>query len=144
MNKLKINYVLLLGIVAVALSSCGGPKARFTVKDSAYTAPEEIILTNQSEDAESYIWDFGDGTTSTDSIGKHRYYESGNYLVKLKAINGKKVNTKEARIKVDAPRECLVRIQTPQGQMIAFIELLKALWFRVEIQSQEMQNQELA
>lgn len=35
-----------------------------------------------SEDL-NYLWDFGDGTTSTDPIVTHTYNQSGNYLVEL-------------------------------------------------------------
>jgi len=113
------NIYYLITVCSIILTSCGGPSARFIVPDSSIAAPEKIKLENTSEGAEQYIWDFGDGTTSTDSIGSHRYYASGNYLVRLKAIKGKKVDITEKRIKVDAPEKCLVRIQTPYGDMIA-------------------------
>ena len=110
-------YVIILS--AGLLASCSGPSSRFLIPDSDIAAPDKITLENNSEGAEQYIWDFGDGTTSTDSTGTHRYYASGNYLVQLKAIKGKKVDISKQRIKVDAPNKCLVRIETPYGDMIA-------------------------
>jgi len=44
----------------------------------------EVAFTNTSKDAESYYWDFGDGTFSTEESPKHTYAASGNYDVVLK------------------------------------------------------------
>jgi len=43
----------------------------------------EVTFSNKSEFADSYLWDFGDGNTSTDKNPTHAYSVSGNYLVKL-------------------------------------------------------------
>lgn len=47
------------------------------------------IFYNSSTDATSYIWDFGDGTTSTNNMASFSkdYDAPGAYTVKLKAIN---------------------------------------------------------
>ncbi|PIE50931.1 MAG: hypothetical protein CSA38_00630 [Flavobacteriales bacterium] len=42
-----------------------------------------VNFTNTSIDANSWLWDFGDGTTSTEQNPSHTYAESGNYAVKL-------------------------------------------------------------
>ncbi len=34
-----------------------------------------------------YLWDFGDGYTSRDSVGRHTYRDSGVYTVKLSVVN---------------------------------------------------------
>lgn len=47
-------------------------------------------LVNLSQNANSYVWDFGDGTviTTTDSIPPaHAYTAAGNYTISLQAIN---------------------------------------------------------
>lgn len=41
-----------------------------------------------SESATSYLWNFGDGTTSTDKNPLHIYTSGGNYNVQLKVFNG--------------------------------------------------------
>lgn len=112
------NY--LFGILFIGLfSACSGPKAIFEYGEASDTAPVEIKFNNTSEKAESYIWDFGDGTTSEETDPTHRYYASGNFLVTLKAKKGNKVNSNEQRVKIDAPQACLIRIETSHGEMIA-------------------------
>lgn len=40
-----------------------------------------------NKQAASYYWDFGDGTTSTDTIPMHTYTKAGNYTVNFKATS---------------------------------------------------------
>jgi PKD repeat protein len=49
---------------------------------------ENVILTNQSENAETFLWDFGDQTTSTEENPSHQYSQSGSYTIKLIAYIG--------------------------------------------------------
>lgn len=56
--------------------------------DFSYTQVDlELVFTNLSEDAESYLWDFGDGNTSTETHPAHLYAEDGQYTVTLTATN---------------------------------------------------------
>ena len=81
-------------------------------------APAEVTFTNESVNAETYEWDFGDGDFSSEESPKHLYQSSGNYLVTLKATKGKKTTTTEKRIVINAPLVCLVELQTDYGNMI--------------------------
>jgi PKD repeat protein len=47
----------------------------------------EVTFTNFSQNATSYMWDFGDGETSEMKDPVHVYAEAGNYTVKLTAKN---------------------------------------------------------
>ncbi|MEL6536207.1 MAG: PKD domain-containing protein, partial [Bacteroidota bacterium] len=47
-----------------------------------------VFLNSSSGSPESYQWDFGDGTTSTEATPKHSYAEIGNYEVSLTIRNG--------------------------------------------------------
>ncbi|UTW66376.1 PKD domain-containing protein [bacterium SCSIO 12643] len=47
----------------------------------------KVEFTNCSFNAEKYIWDFGDGNTSTEESPIHYYEYYGYYTVKLTAIN---------------------------------------------------------
>ena len=69
------------------------------------TAPLSVNFTNNSANASSYVWDFGDGTTSTDANPAHNYTALGTYTVVLTAsagICGSDIETKTAYITVGA------------------------------------------
>jgi PKD repeat protein len=63
------------------------PEANFSIPNPNGCYPIMVGLFNQSVDANSYYWDFGDGTTSTDANVYHFYEEAGSYDVMLIAIN---------------------------------------------------------
>ena len=103
---------------ATLLASCGRPVAKFTYSGKTKAA-NPIQFSNESEKAERYEWDFGDGNTSTEASPSHRYMSSGNYMVRMKAIDSKeKVQEKKIRIIVDAPELCLVEMKTPYGSVL--------------------------
>lgn len=117
MNRFK----LLLGLsLVLLLAACSRPMAKFSYNKEGekIVAPAKVKFENESQNAESYFWDFGDGDTSSMASPAHRYMASGNYLVTLKAKKGSKETTKEERIKVDAPIKCLVEMETAYGNMI--------------------------
>lgn len=76
----------------ILLASCAKPLAQFQFTDEARQAPSKVAFENQSEKAESYEWDFGDGKKSTDASPSHQYEEAGTYTISLKAMKGKKEN----------------------------------------------------
>lgn len=101
------------------LSHCSGPRATFEAPERVRVL-EYLTFNNDSRNAESYQWDFGDGTSSTDPNPRHRYFASGNYTVTLTASDAKgKTKTTTSKVIVTPPAACLVRIETPQGDMIA-------------------------
>lgn len=59
------------------------PIASFTYTDVGLT----ITFTNTSTDAESYVWDFGDETTSTLIDPSHSYSAEGEYTITLTVTN---------------------------------------------------------
>ncbi|MEO9484904.1 MAG: PKD domain-containing protein [Ekhidna sp.] len=64
------------------------PFADFLVSTRVvYIPDQEAIFKNLSENASTYLWDFGDGTTSTDSDPRHAYSEEGFYDITLIATN---------------------------------------------------------
>lgn len=72
----------------------------FTVDDVTAT------FLNISENADSYLWDFGDGTISTELEPQHFYAVNGTYTVVLTATNacGSTSFEQEVVIAVDAPQ----------------------------------------
>lgn len=54
----------------------------------AYTVDQSTVtFSNQSLNATTYMWNFGDGTNSQEANPTHTYTESGTYTVELTAIN---------------------------------------------------------
>jgi PKD repeat protein len=68
------------------------PTASFTLAPQIGRAPLTVKFTDKSVNAASIKWDFGDGTTSTESNPSHTY-TTGFYIVKLTATNGNKSST---------------------------------------------------
>lgn len=62
------------------------PSSSFSFEQSE-TNFLEYSFTNNSVNAESYLWDFGDGSTSMEESPTHLYSTAGNYTVTLSAIN---------------------------------------------------------
>ena len=61
-------------------------KSFFTIADTDLVIDEAIQFTNASENAESFTWNFGDGTTSTDKDPVKTYSDPGIYTVTLTAV----------------------------------------------------------
>lgn len=78
------------------------PEANFTfVSNNDFHTPSEITFTNTSTSAMSYVWDFGDGSsTSTDENPVHTYATTGSYTVTLTATNETLTNEKTATIEI--------------------------------------------
>lgn len=103
-----------------ALSYCARPVASFVPATTTVMAADTVSFNNTSEKAVSYLWDFGNGRTSTEANPQVRYYQSGDYPVVLTATNEKgKSRSTTKTINVTPPKECLIRIETPMGDMLA-------------------------
>ncbi len=108
----------LLWIGLLMTFSCARPIPRFTWSGEA-TAPARLKFDNQSEKAETFVWNFGDGKTSTDTMPEHKFVYSGRYPVTLTATFKKKSRTLTEMIDIKAPEKCLVEIETDFGTMLA-------------------------
>ncbi len=101
--KASINFIvscLLLTTCVAWLSSCKKdnspplPVPGFdyqSVPILEFGVPLDVTFQDQSKgtDATSkFVWDFGDGTTSTDENPSHTYPKGGEYTVKLTVTNG--------------------------------------------------------
>lgn len=63
------------------------PEAAFTPSSTAVCRDVSINFTNQTVGGNDFLWDFGDGTTSTMFSPSHTYDEPGVYTVTLYATN---------------------------------------------------------
>ena len=99
------------------MASCARPMAKFDLVGDDRKAPSKIVFDNNSEKAESYLWDFGDGKTSTEESPEHKYFLSGRYNVKLTAKKGNKMSVSEKVVVIDPPQDCLISMETTAGTM---------------------------
>lgn len=88
----KVRYaVLVAGLLCfAAFPGFGQVKASFTIsnlKDTVGCVPLDIKFVNNSTNAVSYKWDFGDGNKSTLSTPSNVYLKPGRFSVKLIAID---------------------------------------------------------
>ena len=86
MKKTKIMLLAMLSIGM--LSSCvQEPDAIFSVTSEEFETDEVIEFTNESMNAEAYVWDFGDGTTTNQINPTHSYKYTGDYTISLSAVS---------------------------------------------------------
>lgn len=69
------------------------PDAAFSFDPSNPEVNDEVQFTDESFNATSWLWSFGDGGHSTDQHPKHTYTGLGNYEVTLIVYNGDCVDT---------------------------------------------------
>ena len=70
-----------------ATSGTTAPTANFTTTSTSISYNTPLQFVNTSQNAGSYVWDFGDGTTSTSQYPVHSYTSSGIKTVTLIATN---------------------------------------------------------
>lgn len=72
------------------------PVAGFDVEVTGATA----TITNKSYDANSYSWDFGDGSTSASENPTHTYNDSGIFTITLTATKGSATSTYSKQVTI--------------------------------------------
>jgi large repetitive protein len=88
------------------------PKAIFEAPRSIVQGEDVTFDASKSDDAGSkileYVWDFGDGTTATGKVSKHRYTKTGSFRVRLRistdACEGCNVAITQKNVRVNPPR----------------------------------------
>lgn len=121
MTRLKVAALTLAAISAIIFSGCNkendnasdGPlslKAGFSYKASKLVAPVEVEFINESENVDSYSWNFGDGLSSVEKNPKHIFNSGGLFKVTLTVYaQGKQMEVfKNIEIK-DAFTKCAMK-----------------------------------
>lgn len=90
---IKLYSLLILTTFFVGCSSDDAPKteevrASYTFVREAF--PGRITFINTSSNADTYLWNFGDGTTSTLKDPVKTFAATGEYVVNLTASNSRK------------------------------------------------------
>ena len=76
----------------------------FSAPNSDLRAPTEISFTASDEiEGATFMWDFGDNTTSTDKTPKKIYTTGGTKIVKLTVTANSKSKTETKTISIDSP-----------------------------------------
>ena len=80
-------------VIEQSLMITSGPSSAFT--STSVCQGETMQFTNNSLDATSYSWDFGDGFMSSSENPSHVYIDAGNYFVTLIATDAEGCNDTE-------------------------------------------------
>lgn len=88
-------------VVYDSLSNWTMTKPEPTAKFSQLVVGDTVFLSNNSENALWYEWDFGDGNTSTDENPKHIYTSNGTYKITLKTIGCGGVDAVNELVEID-------------------------------------------
>jgi PKD repeat protein len=82
MKTRLFNYMAAITMLATLFASCQKDEPEISKIDAeidGYSVSFSAVVSN----ANSYLWDFGDGNTSTEAAPVHEYEMSGTYTVKL-------------------------------------------------------------
>lgn len=84
----RIDSAGAVATASVAVTVTQGVTAGFNFTSlPSCSLPENVSFANTSTNASGYVWDFGDGSTSTSTNPVHAYRTNGSYTVKLYASN---------------------------------------------------------
>ena len=109
-----------MGVTLLLASCTPEPIADYKMEVSGEVSPVNVAFTNTSENAETYLWDFGDGQTSNEENPIHTYELWGTFNITLTAMNGDKSTISQQRsITLIEPRRKVIEIVTNFGTMSA-------------------------
>lgn len=105
--KKSMKLFLIVALFSAVMVGCKEdpviPTAGFTYDPAEVTQYDEVTFTNSSTDAISYLWNFGDGETSTEMSPVHMFTAAGSVTVTLTATNADGDNDATASITVAEP-----------------------------------------
>ncbi|OPY38763.1 MAG: PKD domain protein [Methanoregula sp. PtaU1.Bin051] len=120
-SELRFNAIgsqwtssLVRSISLMASDNSGTPVADFVGIPNSGVAPLEVVFTDESTGTPtSWLWNFGDGDTSSQQNPHHTYVASGSYTVQLIVMNsaGSDAITKTDYITVAEPIEMTIEIR---------------------------------
>ena len=87
----------------MALTACSSPAvAEFSVTNNSGSAPLDVsFILGETADADSYSWDFGDGSGSTELEPSHTFQDAGAFSVRLTATRGDSTAVADTTITVE-------------------------------------------
>ncbi|MEO6611872.1 MAG: PKD domain-containing protein [Chitinophagaceae bacterium] len=107
---MKTSSVIVAAGLLLIIQACGkndSPAivvdANFSISGYEVPAPCTITFINTSQNATSYLWDFGDGSTSTQPAPVHTYALDGTYPLRLKATGANGADSVCKLVSISAP-----------------------------------------
>lgn len=94
----KTGYIY-LDQKTVSITSAKGTAALFSYAIDA-TNRLKVNFSNQSQNADRFIWKFGDDTESTDPSPSHTYAKTGKYTITLAAIRNNEADVTSQTIEL--------------------------------------------
>jgi Zn-dependent metalloprotease len=110
--------------IGIILQPYGELSANFitTSNTENCSAPLQVKFTNRSTyNVNQYLWEFGDGNTSTEENPVHTYTELGSYDVKLTVTDEKGETASEIQeglVRIDASLPCIYTMEVNQTMII--------------------------
>lgn len=102
-------YFGIIHLLVIFLIGCGGeevaqtsdelPKAAFSFSIDR----GQVTFTNESQNANEFKWDFGDGNISSSKDPVHVYLSAGTYEITLTALNGSESHEMTESVTLNAP-----------------------------------------
>ncbi len=80
LDGVKTDFILKQDYIRVYKSPRAG---FFTNKEKVFIPNDPLVFFNSSVDADDFLWDFGDGNSSSEANPTHFYQEEGQFLVSL-------------------------------------------------------------
>lgn len=101
-----LSFILPLLVVSCEMS----PRAFFSASPGDPVVGEEVFFSNESDNAETFEWDFGDGFVSNEVHPAHIYTASGTFTVLLKAWSRNGMSD-EASVNIEVKIPTLLEIE---------------------------------
>lgn len=104
-TKIGLYGLLMVGVISCQTELPDPPNASYTFEVRNKPGASDVVFTNTSTNATDYVWDFGDGGTSSEASPTHTYNSGELYAVKLiaKGEGGSSGVTQDVRVVTSLP-----------------------------------------
>ena len=137
--KLINNYSNCTDSASKTVTVIDKPAVNFMANDSSSCqAPFNVQFTDLTLGATSWLWDFGDGNTSTQQNPTHQYSTVGNFTVSLTAstsancsdsvIKKDFIKIQETTVSINTGKGCIPFSYTPQATIETIDSVASWLW----------------
>jgi PKD repeat protein len=113
-HLIKYSWAVLLLMTLTLVYSCKKDKQADVIAGFTYAQDAsnflKITFTNNSENADTYSWNFGDNATSTEKDPVHTYTAAGTYTVILTATSGGSTDSYQQSVVVEDPNAMLTAL----------------------------------